>query len=498
MTPSQHKVKPLIQYLSLTMLVFVLAACGGNPAPPEGLDLETLTRRGIPAVVSTDPAEGAQGVVTDAVIKVVFNLPMNTASVEGAFNLEPEVAGAFAWSPNAKEMTFTPSAALAKGTAYRAVISTEARRKGEGNAALQEPYTFSFTTAGTRWEARDIGQVGLAGAAGVDEEGIFTMRASGDDIWNTADAFHYVYKPLVGDGEMTLRVSSLSNTDPWAKAGLMIREGLEPGARHVSVLMTAANGVIGQGREQLDGGSYAAIPEPQLDLSWLRLVRAENTFRSYASSDGQSWSLIDEKQLELWLDETQKIVGDKPMVSTETGWHYQSSCSGQPGVSEAAGAKYSTRLYLDYFNAGVERTHLYNLQLDSSCWGLLRGDGTPYPAFYGIKNMISLLNDPGSSFSTGSLSYALSGNVTNLKHSLLEKRDGTRYLILWVNAKSYDTAQRRDIDVPEQQVSLSFDTSVGSVRAYLPTRSLEAVETYSGSDLTLSVPDEPLVLELLP
>lgn len=200
--------------------------------------------------------------------------------------------------------------------------------------------------------------------------------------------------------------------------------------------------------------------------------------------------------LDLWLTETQKIVGNKPMVATETGWHYQSSCSGQPGVSEEAGAKYAARLYLDYFKAGVERTHLYNLQLDTSCWGLLRSDGTPYQAFYGIKNLISLMEDPGDSFGTGDLTYTLSGNVTDLERAVLEKRDGRRYLVLWVNAKSYNPTQRRDIAVPEQQVSLSFDDSVGQVTSYLPTRSVDPVETYTGSTLTLGVSDELLVLEL--
>lgn len=221
MTSRQCTAKPL-QHLLLAMLGFILAACGGNPTPPERLDVETLARRGIPAIVSTEPAEGAQQVATDASIKVVFNLPMNTASVERALGLAPAVMGTFAWSPNAKEVTFTPTAALVKGTTYTAVISAEARRTGGSNAAhLQKPYTSTFATAGARWETQDIGNVGLSGAAGNDENGLFTVRGSGADIWDAADAFRYVYRPLTGDGEIIARVASLSNTNLYAKSGLM-------------------------------------------------------------------------------------------------------------------------------------------------------------------------------------------------------------------------------------------------------------------------------------
>jgi len=42
-------------------------------------------------------------------------------------------------------------------------------------------------------------------------------------------------------------VRDLQNTDPWAKAGLM-RESLEPGARHASIFVTPGQGVAFQRR----------------------------------------------------------------------------------------------------------------------------------------------------------------------------------------------------------------------------------------------------------
>src|SRR5882672_1872766 len=75
------------------------------------------------------------------------------------------------------------------------------------------------------WQSQDIGSVGFAGSTTALGSG-FQVSASGDDIWNSADAFRFVYRPLSGDGEITAEVDSLNPTDAWAKAGVMIRETL--------------------------------------------------------------------------------------------------------------------------------------------------------------------------------------------------------------------------------------------------------------------------------
>ena len=51
----------------------------------------------------------------------------------------------------------------------------------------------------------------LPGATVVDdysEDSVF-VRAGGADITANADAFHYIYQPLVGDGRMIARVAQL-------------------------------------------------------------------------------------------------------------------------------------------------------------------------------------------------------------------------------------------------------------------------------------------------
>ncbi len=72
------------------------------------------------------------------------------------------------------------------------------------------------------WRAQDVGAVGVSGWA-VDSGGTVQLAGSGADIWETADAFQFRHQPWTGDGELVVRVSSLTYTDSWTKAGVMFR-----------------------------------------------------------------------------------------------------------------------------------------------------------------------------------------------------------------------------------------------------------------------------------
>src|SRR5260370_1374741 len=62
------------------------------------------------------------------------------------------------------------------------------------------------------WVDQDVGAVGVSGSASY-VPGTFIENGSGADIWGTADAFHYVYQPLNGDGKIVARIATQQNTD---------------------------------------------------------------------------------------------------------------------------------------------------------------------------------------------------------------------------------------------------------------------------------------------
>jgi regulation of enolase protein 1 (concanavalin A-like superfamily)/HKD family nuclease len=141
------------------------------------------------------------------------------------------------------------------------------------------------------WLEQDVGSVAIAGSAQL-ANGTFTVKASGADIWGTADAFHYVYQPWTGDGSIIARVGSVTNTNSWAKAGVMFRETVGAGSRHAFMLLSPANGVSFLRRGATGGTSVSTTAAGVTAPRWVRLDRAGNTFTAYHSSDGATWTLV--------------------------------------------------------------------------------------------------------------------------------------------------------------------------------------------------------------
>jgi hypothetical protein len=147
--------------------------------------------------------------------------------------------------------------------------------------------------------SQDIGAVGFPGTATFDPgTGAYTVNASGSDIWDVADSFNFVYKPLSGDGEIVARVVSLNNPDFWTKAGVMIRADTSAGSADAFMLETGPN--FGHNEPvfqwRTDTGGFTSdsdnhvTSEPPAPI-WVRLDRVGNTFFGYWALDvnnGQS------------------------------------------------------------------------------------------------------------------------------------------------------------------------------------------------------------------
>jgi hypothetical protein len=123
--------------------------------------------------------------------------------------------------------------------------------------------------------------------------GTILMNGTGTDIWNNLDQFRFAYKVLKGNGSIVARVDGIGNTDGWAKAGVMIRESVEPGSTHAMVVVTPSNSISFQRRvattdvstnTDLAGGLKAPY--------WVKLTRTGNTFAGQCSADGVTWTDI--------------------------------------------------------------------------------------------------------------------------------------------------------------------------------------------------------------
>ena len=138
-------------------------------------------------------------------------------------------------------------------------------------------------------------------AAFAEAAGTITMSGGGTDIWNTADQFRFACKPLIGDGTLIAKVESVGNTDPWAKAGVMIRESLDPGAQLCGGVCDARQrrslpGAVAQWghRHERHGGGHAGAD--RLENARLDQGRAQGQQLQLLLLDG--WRQVDDDVLE--------------------------------------------------------------------------------------------------------------------------------------------------------------------------------------------------------
>jgi len=152
------------------------------------------------------------------------------------------------------------------------------------------------------WMEQDIGVLSLwfrghsqyVGDFAEAPTGTYTMSASGEDIWNTSDEFHFAYKELSGAVAIIARVDSVGNTDPWAKAGVMIRNTLEADSTHAMMAVTPGSGVWFGRRETTGGGGFSAKQEGVTAPQWVKLERTiGGLVRAYYSADGSTWTQLD-------------------------------------------------------------------------------------------------------------------------------------------------------------------------------------------------------------
>lgn len=139
------------------------------------------------------------------------------------------------------------------------------------------------------WANRDIGSPAAVGSA-TESSGTFTVAGAGNGIGSSSDEFHFVSQPVTGDVDIRAQVNSIEYIRPSTKAGVMIRETLDPTSRHASTFVTASDRSLFQ-RRVLTAGNSNSTNGPRASY-WVRVVRVGALFTSYVSADGSSWTVV--------------------------------------------------------------------------------------------------------------------------------------------------------------------------------------------------------------
>ena len=181
------------------------------------------------------------------------------------------------------------SATIALGdSAYVGIAMTSHNSVATAQATVSQVRVTPLSLR-TSQQSADIGSPPIPGSTTYGQ-GVYTITASGANIGGPSDQFRFVFQAVTGDVDISARVDSIQGGSLSAKAGVMIRESLDPHARNAMALISAGRGYAFQSRLDPGGltnrwsGGGGAPP------AWVRLVRTGSTIEAFLSADGSSWT----------------------------------------------------------------------------------------------------------------------------------------------------------------------------------------------------------------
>ena len=256
--------------------VFSFTTAGGSPPP-----------NAAPTVSLTGPANGS-----------TFTAPATIAIAASAADGDGTVARVEFYSGGALLGSDATSPYQFSWTNVAAGSYTLTARAFDNAGAATTSASVTITVSAATppalpapWQSQDIGAVGPAGRASA-ANGAFSVSGGGADVWGSADALHFAWQRLSGDGDVIARVASVENVQPWVKAGVMIRERLTADSAHAFMLVSAGKGLAFQrrvanaGLSTSTGGGLGTAP------AWVKLERRGSTISAFMSADGANWTPV--------------------------------------------------------------------------------------------------------------------------------------------------------------------------------------------------------------
>ncbi len=137
-----------------------------------------------------------------------------------------------------------------------------------------------------------------------DNEGSYTfdgtthrVEGSGDDIWNNADDFYYVYQEVPEGAAIDVSAHVLGfdgGTNGWRKAFLMIRDDLTAPSAFNGIMQSANDNVGGQWRDSAGAGAASGYHGGDPEPTWIRIVReagADTASYYFKQNEADPWQL---------------------------------------------------------------------------------------------------------------------------------------------------------------------------------------------------------------
>jgi regulation of enolase protein 1 (concanavalin A-like superfamily) len=187
---------------------------------------------------------------------------------------------------------FTPT--TGSTSAALQIITSDLGNTGTGGTLTDtDSVTINVNALGIFTDKQDIGvPPGMMGSSSFVTP-TYTVAGSGADIWNTADQFQFLSRPMTGDGRLTARVVSQAQSggaNNSAKAGVMFRDTVATASINGMMTVTQANGSEFTWRLATGGTSSVSTVSAGIAAPyWVRLTRLGSVLTADRSVDGTTW-----------------------------------------------------------------------------------------------------------------------------------------------------------------------------------------------------------------
>ncbi|MDD7887733.1 LamG-like jellyroll fold domain-containing protein [Flavivirga sp. 57AJ16] len=226
-----------------------------------------------------------------AVLEDGATTPTQSEIINGSPSIIAKDSGSYNSPTFAQGFIFTDTT-LIIGNDYKVYAVSEGNNALFSNVAESITFTYQgLSSLPLGWFNTDIGNTGLTGSTTFSSN-TFTIKGSGSDIWGSNDAFQMAFKKVNSDIEIIASVNSQTNTDAWAKAGVIVRESLDNNSKHVFAAITPENNG-GAFYRSNTGNDTSYYPASTLSTPcWFRLIKIDNLVQASYSTNGTDWIKI--------------------------------------------------------------------------------------------------------------------------------------------------------------------------------------------------------------
>jgi hypothetical protein len=182
----------------------------------------------------------------------------------------------------------------------------------------------------------------------------------------------------------------------------------------------------------------------------------------------------------------------KPIWTTEVGYA-DNLTNWECAASDETIAKFDPRTIAERWLAGEPHTYFYQFadmapDLNYDSMGLVTQTGKAKPQYTAIRSMLTLLSDRGTQPKLAPLTYGIAGDTSNLHQLLLQKRDGSYYLMLWLEVPGWNAKTSSEMRAPAQTVSLTLASLPTNAARYAYKSDWTLTEATLPKSKTLTIP----------